>query len=68
MVADTMKALIDSKGIKYSFIAEKTGLSADRISKVLNRQRRMLADEMISICEVTGIQLSELAQEIKKAG
>lgn len=68
MVADTMKTMIDGKGIKYTFIAEKTGLSPDRVSKVLNRQRKMLADEMISICEVTGIQLADLAQAVQDAG
>lgn len=63
MVAERMKALIDQKGIKYTFIAEKTGISVDRVSKLLNKQRRMLADEMISICGVTGIDICDLTEE-----
>lgn len=63
MVAERMKTLIDEKGIKYTAIARKTGLSVDRVSKVLNRQRRMLADEMISICAATDIRLADLADK-----
>lgn len=63
MVADRIKDIIDSRGIKYTFIAEKTGMPVDRISKLLNRQRRMLADEMLSICGVIGINPLDLADD-----
>ena len=39
-----------NNGIKQSFIVEKTGLSKDVISAILNKRRKMSADEFEAIC------------------
>lgn len=59
-VAERIKELIDSKGVTYTFIAEKTGISIDAISRSMLGKRRLPADEMISICNAIGIDLKEL--------
>ena len=59
-VAEKVKILLASKGVTYTFISEKTGIPVDAISKSLSGKRRFPADEMISICNAVGIDLSEL--------
>lgn len=46
---------IEENGIKQSYLAQKTGLSVDVISKTLNGNRRLLADEFLAICETLKI-------------
>lgn len=45
-----LKQYVDEKGIKQSYIRQKTGLSADAVSRVLNSTRKLQADEFLSIC------------------
>lgn len=59
-VAERLKQLVDDKGVTYSFIASKTGIPVDAISKSLLGKRRLPADELVDICNVVGIELNEL--------
>lgn len=51
---------ISERGIKQSFISEKTGLTADTVSKILSGRRKILADEFLSICRALDIPQSEM--------
>lgn len=42
---------VSANGIKQSFIVEKTGLSKNAISAILNLNRKMSADEYEKICK-----------------
>lgn len=58
---DSRKALsnyISGKGIKLTFVSKQTGLSIDQLSKVLRKERNLLADELISICKALEIPLN----------
>lgn len=46
---------VNENGIKQIYIVQKTGLSADTISKILTCKRRILADEFLIICEALEI-------------
>ena len=46
---------IKEKGIKQTFIAEKTGIPYKALSATLTGRRGMKAEELIAICAVTGI-------------
>lgn len=59
-VAARLKQLVNDKGVTYSFIALKTGIPVDAISKSLLGKRRLPADELVDICNVVGIELNEL--------
>ena len=59
-VAERLKQLVDNKGVTYSFISSRTGISVDAISKSLLGKRRLPADELVDICNVVGIELNEL--------
>lgn len=49
-VQERVSDYILNNGIKQSFIVEKTGLSKDIISAILNKRRKMSADEFEIIC------------------
>lgn len=55
-----LKRLVEERGIKYTFLSDKTGIPIDAISKCFMGKRRMLADEMISLCEAAGVDLNDL--------
>lgn len=65
-VAQEIKSLVDEKGISYTFISAKTGIPVDAISKTFMGKRKLTADEMIAICSVTGIDLSDLSNSSRK--
>ena len=50
-----INAYINENGIKQVFIAQKTGLSPDTVSKILNGSRRIMADEFLDICTALNI-------------
>lgn len=60
---EKLKQLIDDKGITYTFISNKTGIPVNTISRSLSGKRKLPADEMISICKATGIDLSDFAED-----
>lgn len=59
-VAQKIKEIVDSKGVTYTFISLKTGISIDAISRSFSGKRRLSADEMLNICQVVGIDLCDL--------
>lgn len=60
---ERLKQLIDDKGITYTFISNKTGIPVNTISRSLSGKRKLPADEMISICKATGIDLNDFVEE-----
>lgn len=60
--ATRLKQLVDERGIRYTFIAEKTGIPLGAISKCFYGRRRMLADELLAICDATGIDPNDLRE------
>jgi len=50
-VQERVSEYVLNNGIKQSFIVEKTGLNKDVISAILNKRRKMSADEFEKICK-----------------
>ena len=50
-MASALKWFLKSKGIKMTFVSEKTGFSIDCISKTLRKKRKFSANEMMSILQ-----------------
>lgn len=46
---------IKDRGTKQRYIAEKTGIPERKLSAILTGRRRVQAGELISICNVVGI-------------
>lgn len=54
-INERLNRYVEANGIKQVYIAQKTGMSSDTISKILNNNRRILADEFLTICTVLNI-------------
>ena len=61
--AQRIKEIIEGKGVTYTFISSKTGISVDAISRSMSGKRKLPADEMIAICEAVGIDLCDLQRD-----
>lgn len=59
--AEKVRYLIDARGVSYTFLSKKTGISVNAISRSLSGKRRFPADEMVAICSVIGVDLGEFA-------
>lgn len=54
-INERLSVYVSENGIKQVYIAQKTGLTPDTISKMLNGNRRILADEFLLICNALNI-------------
>ncbi len=54
-VNERLNEYVNENGIKQVYIASKTGLTVDTVSKILNGNRRILADEFLLICDTLNI-------------
>ena len=59
-ITDTIKSIIEDKGFKQRFISEKTGIDEQRLSDMLNGRRRILATDIILLCEVLEVLPNKL--------
>lgn len=59
-IAGNLKVLIKEKGITYTFISAKTGISIDALSRSFLGKRKLSANEMIAICKTIGVDLNDL--------
>lgn len=50
-----LKSIIESRGIKQSYICEMTGMSADSVSRILRSTRKITGDELLDLCELLKI-------------
>lgn len=53
---------LKSRGFKQSAIALKAGLTEQQLSDIVNKRRKMDANEMISLCRAMGTDLNSLFQ------
>lgn len=50
-VAQMLKQYIEASGLKKGFVAERSGMTIDTLSAILNDRRGLSADELVTICE-----------------
>lgn len=55
-----LKKIVEERGIKQSRICEKTGMTADAVSRILNSTRKITGEELLDICEFLNIDPREL--------
>lgn len=51
MVRQRIADYLESKGIKQTFICEKTGMTPQALGAALKRERKIDIDEYIAICD-----------------
>ena len=49
------------RGVKQTYISQKTGISVDTISRIFNGKRKILADEFIQICSALEIPQAKIS-------
>ena len=54
-INERLSVYVSENGIKQVYIAQKTGLTPDTVSKMLSGRRRILADEFLLICNALNI-------------
>lgn len=47
-----LREIIESRGIKQTYICEKTGMTADAVSRILNGTRKITGEELLNLCEL----------------
>lgn len=56
---------VNARGIKRSFIAEKTGIALSRVSAILNNNTELRADELEDICNALGADPNSFVKIVK---
>ncbi|MCC8097115.1 MAG: helix-turn-helix domain-containing protein [Eubacterium sp.] len=56
MLGKKIKTFLNQRGIRQNFICEKTGLSAQTVSAMLNGDRKITAEEYFLICEALNVK------------
>ena len=54
-VNEKLRKIVDERGIKQSHICAETGLSPDAVSRILNSNRKITADEFLTICDALNV-------------
>lgn len=57
-----LREIMESKGIKQAYICEKTGLSADAVSRIMNGLRKVTGEELLMLCDLFEIDPRSLKQ------
>lgn len=52
--------LIDERGLRKGWVAEKLGISASSLSRLIYGDRRMTLDEGVRLAELLGVDVREL--------
>ena len=64
MIYIEIKKYLDEKGIKYTYIADKLGLSKSVVSAMLSGRRVINAEEFVSICNVLNVETDYFANRL----
>lgn len=59
-IRDNLKLVINDKGYIQAVIAHKANISPAKLSQILNKGRKLEANELFSICEAIEMSPSEL--------
>lgn len=59
-VRDLVAREIRTRGFKQSAIADMSGLTKQQLCDIINKRRRLDANEMVSLCRAMGITPNDL--------
>lgn len=64
-VRDCVASEIKNRGFKQAAIADKAGLTNQQLSDIVNKRRRLDANEMVSLCRAMGITPNDLLVAVR---
>lgn len=62
IIIQFFKNQIENRGIKYKFIAKKTGINYQRIIRIFNQKAIISGSEFICLCKVLNISQSDMLE------
>ena len=60
VVRTNIRSIIDSRGLKQTFVAEKAGIDYDRFNNMLNGRKLITSDDIIKLVPVLGVTPNDL--------
>ena len=66
MKGSDIKKHLEEKGIKQSYVSEKTGIPAPILNMMLNDNRKIEVNEYMKICDAIGVPLDQFKLEKTK--
>lgn len=60
IIISFLKNVIKQKGIKYTFISEKTGIDYQRLMRIFNQNATISGSELVCLCKVLEVEQVEL--------
>ena len=61
--AERIRQIVDERGIKYTAISQATQIPVDAVSKSFLGKRKLLADEMLAICNFLHLDIADLTSK-----
>lgn len=61
--AERIRQIAEERGIKYTAISQATKIPVDAVSKSFLGKRKLLADEMLAICNFLHLDMSDLKDQ-----
>lgn len=65
-IRNNLRAVISDKGYIQAVIANKAKISPSKLSQILNKSRRLEANELFSICDAIEMSPNNLRHYIKE--
>ena len=59
---DHIRGLIEARGLKYSYIAERLGVSRKTFSHIMTGRRRITVAEVVKLSELLNVSLEEIVK------
>lgn len=66
-VRECLRPAIDEKGYRYAHVAKEAGLTDQQLSDIMNKRRRLEANEFVEICNAIGMTPDEVLSKCIKA-
>lgn len=60
---DVIKNKMNQYGTTQAFVVEKTGIDADKMSRILNKKRQIQGPELIRVMKVLGLDIYDFPVE-----
>ena len=57
-----LREIMESRVIKQTYICEKTGLSPDAVSRIMNGTRKVTGEELLMFCDLFDVDPRSLRQ------
>lgn len=65
-IRDGLKKAIHQSGMKQTVVAERAGLKANQLCDIINKRRKLEANELIRLCHTIGLTPEKMYELAKK--